>query len=64
LQPERLEFLSRFDSFYKMIIEQVKQNKLNESEFCLVIGSKAKAMERGRRERLSRKTIVIGAKKG
>jgi hypothetical protein len=47
-----------------MIIEQVKQNKLNESEFCLVIGSKAKAMERGRRERLSRKTIVIGAKKG
>ena len=50
--PERLEFLSRFDSFYKMIIEQVKQNKLNESEFYLVIASKAKAMERERREQL------------
>ena len=44
--PEKLEFLSRFDSFYKMIIEQVKQNKLNESEFYMIIKAKAKAMER------------------
>ena len=65
MQPEkRLEFLSRFDSFYKMIIEQVKQNKLNEAEFYLVMIAKLKASERERRERLSRKTIVIGAKKG
>ena len=52
MQPERLEFLSRFDSFYKMLTEQAKQNKLNESEFYLVIASKAKAMERERREQL------------
>ena len=44
--PEKLEFLSRFDSFYKMLTEQAKQNKLNESEFYMIIKAKAKAMER------------------
>ena len=46
MQPERLEFLSRFDSFYKMIIEQVKQDRISEADFYMIIKAKAKAMER------------------
>jgi len=52
MQPERLEFLSRFDSFYKMLTEQAKQNKLNESEFYMIIKAKAKAMEKELREKV------------
>lgn len=47
--PDRLEYLNRFDKFYKAIIEQAKTNNLNESEFYLVMIAKLKAMDRERR---------------
>ena len=55
MQPERLEFLSRFDSFYKMIIEQVKQDRISEADFYMIIKAKAKAMERELREKVETK---------
>ena len=63
--PDRLEFLSRFDSFYQMLIEQIKQDKLNERDFYAMIKAKAKTMDQERREKLSNITTVkvIGAKK-
>ena len=62
--PERLNFLSRFEVFYKMLIEQAKQDKLNERDFYALIRAKAKTMDQIRREDNSRVVKVIGAKKG
>ena len=64
--PERLNFLSRFEVFYKMLIEQAKQDKLNERDFYALIKAKAKTMDQERREKLSKMTTVkvLGAKKG
>jgi hypothetical protein len=50
--PEKLEFLNKFDRFYRVIINDVKEGKINEAEFYMVIGAKCKAMERERRERV------------
>ena len=55
MQPERLEFLSRFDSFYKMLIEQVKQDRISEADFYMIIKAKSKAMERELREKVETK---------
>lgn len=49
--PDRLNYLNRFDKFYKVLIEQAKTNNLNENEFYLVTIAKLKAMSRERREK-------------
>ncbi len=49
--PERLNFLNRFDNFYQVIINAVKEDKVNEIDFYLIIGAKVKAMNQERRER-------------
>jgi len=48
--PERLEFLSRFDSFYQGIVNDVKEEKINEADFYMIIGAKIKSMNQERRE--------------
>jgi hypothetical protein len=49
--PERLNFLNRFDNFYQVIINAIKEDKLNERDFYLIIGAKVKSMNQERRER-------------
>ena len=48
--PERFNFLSRFDKFYQVIVNSIKENKINESDFYSLIRTKCKNMERERRE--------------
>ena len=55
--PERLNFLNRFDNFYQAIENAVKENKVNERDFYLVIGAKVKSMNQERRERVKTKAI-------
>jgi len=50
--PERLEFLNRFDNLYRVIINAVKEDKLTEMDFYLIVIAKAKAMNQERRERI------------
>lgn len=60
--PGKLSFLGRFDNFYQVIINSVKENKINEQDFYMILGAKCKQMNR---ERIPRRIIkVIGAKKG
>ena len=49
--PERLNFLGRFDNFYQAIINAIKEDKLNERDFYLIISAKVKSMNQERRER-------------
>lgn len=49
--PEKLNFLNRFDNFYQAIINAVKEDKLNERDFYLIIGAKVKSMNQERREK-------------
>jgi len=49
--PERLNFLNRFDNFYQVMVNSVKENKLNERDFYLIIGAKVKSMNQERREK-------------
>ncbi|MBA7514234.1 hypothetical protein ES705_06259 [subsurface metagenome] len=49
--PERLNFLNRFDNFYQVIINAIKEDKLNERDFYLIIGAKVKSMNQERREK-------------
>jgi len=51
--PEKLDFLSKFDIFYRVIVKAVKEDKLNERDFYIIIGGKCKAMNHERRERKS-----------
>jgi len=51
--PEKLNFLSRFDNFYQVIINAVKQDKVNERDFYIIIGAKVKSMDRERKEKLT-----------
>jgi hypothetical protein len=51
--PERLEFLNRFNSLYLVIVNAVKEDKLNERDFYALIRAKAKTMNQERREKLS-----------
>ena len=51
--PERLNFLDRFDSFYQVIENAVKEDKVNERDFYLIIGAKCKSMNQERKERLT-----------
>ena len=49
--PDRLKFLEIFDRFYQVMIKAVKEDELNERDFYIIIGAKAKSMNRERRER-------------
>jgi hypothetical protein len=53
--PDRLSFLNKFDNFYQVITNAVKENKLNERDFYLIIIAKAKSMNQERRE----KTLLL-----
>ena len=52
--PERLEFLNRFDKFYQVIINAVKEDKVNERDFYALIKAKCKSMEKERLLMLSK----------
>jgi len=51
LLPERLNFLDRFDNLYRVIVNAVKEDKLNERDFYIIITAKAKSMNQERREK-------------
>lgn len=51
MEPERLEFLNRFDKLYRVLINSLKEKKINERDFYLLIIAKAKDMDRERREK-------------
>ena len=53
--PDRLSFLNKFDNFYQVITNAVKEDKLNERDFYLIIIAKAKSMNQERRE----KTLLL-----
>jgi hypothetical protein len=46
------EFLNEFDKFYQSLVRDVKEEKLNEADFYMIIKAKAKAMDRERREKV------------
>jgi len=48
---EKLEFLNRFDNFYQVIVNAIKEDKLTERDFYIIIGAKCKSMAQERRER-------------
>ena len=50
--PERLYFLKRFDNFYQVIVNAVKEDKVDERDFYIIIGAKTKSMDQERREGL------------
>jgi len=49
--PDRLNFLDRFDRFYQVMVKAVKEDELNERDFYIIMGAKAKSMNQERRER-------------
>ncbi|MBA7575720.1 hypothetical protein ES695_01210 [Candidatus Atribacteria bacterium 1244-E10-H5-B2] len=49
--PDRLNFLKRFDNFYQVMVNSVKEAKINERDFYLIIGAKVKSMNQERREK-------------
>ena len=50
--PERLNFLNIFDNFYQVIVNAVKEGKVDERDFYIIIGAKTKSMDQERREGL------------
>jgi len=50
--PNRLSFLTKFDKFYRELINLAKEDKINGQEFYMILIAKAKAMNR---ERLNQK---------
>lgn len=58
--PERLNFLDRFNNFYQVIVNGVKEDKINERDFYIIIGAKCKSMNRERRE----KNLLLNKKAG
>ncbi len=50
--PDRLNFLNRFDNFYQVTINAVKENKINERDFYIIIGAKCKSMNQERKENI------------
>lgn len=49
--PDRLNFLNRFDNFYQVIVNDVKEDKIVERDFYLITIAKLKSMDQERRER-------------
>ncbi|MBA7542691.1 hypothetical protein ES705_35015 [subsurface metagenome] len=52
MMPERMKFLDRFDNFYQITINAIKEDKINERDFYLIIRGKCRLMDRERRESL------------
>ncbi|MBA7653249.1 hypothetical protein ES703_61093 [subsurface metagenome] len=50
--PERLNFLDRFDNFYQVLVNSIKENKLNERDFYIIISAKCKSMNQERKENI------------
>jgi len=63
--PDRLKFLERFDIFYQVMVKAVKEDKLDERDFYIIITAKAKSMNQERRERtlLLNESLIKGKKK-
>jgi len=57
--PEKLEFLKQFDIFYKVMVNSIKEEKINESDFYALIRAKCKNMERLRREEIIIKVELV-----
>ena len=57
--PEHLEFLNTFDKFYQGLVRDVKENKIDEADFYMIIKGKAKAGERELRERVIIKVELV-----
>ena len=47
---ERLNFLKRFDIFYQVIVNAVKEDRIDERDFYIIIGAKCKSMNQEKRE--------------
>jgi len=43
MQPDKLKYLDSFDKFYQMLVNQGKENKINEMEFYMLLSAKCKA---------------------
>ena len=57
--PERLNFLKRFDNFYQVIVNAVKEDKINERDFYIIIGAKTKVMDQERRDLLNSNKMKV-----
>ena len=57
--PENLEFLDQFDKFYRVMVNSIKKDKINEYDFYALIRAKCKVMERERRERVDIKVNFV-----
>ena len=51
--PERLNFLERFDNFYQVMVNAVKEDKIDERDFYIIMGAKCKSMNQDRRDSLN-----------
>lgn len=51
--PEKLNFLKRFNNFYQVIVNSVKEDKIDERDFYIIIGAKCKSMNQERRDLLN-----------
>ena len=58
--PNRLNWLSKFNKFYNVLIEQAKTNIINEHEFMMLIAAKAKSMGK---EAKYRKNLLLNKHK-
>ena len=52
MQPDKLKYLDSFDKFYQMLVGQVKEKKINERDFYMIIKAKVKSMDQDRREKV------------
>ncbi|MBA7513678.1 hypothetical protein ES705_05695 [subsurface metagenome] len=50
--PDRLNFLDRFNNFYQVIVNAVKEEKIDERDFYIIMGAKCKNMNRERKENI------------
>lgn len=51
--PEKLNFLREFDNFYQAMVNAMKEDKINERDFYIIIGAKCKTMNQKRRDLLN-----------
>lgn len=57
--PEKLEFLKQFDIFYKGLVKDIKQEKITEADFYMIIKAKIKSMERKKRNEVEIKVEFV-----
>ncbi|MBA7589645.1 hypothetical protein ES708_31733 [subsurface metagenome] len=50
MMPERLNFLGKFDNFYQVMVNSVKENKISERAFYSIIRARCKSMDQERRK--------------